>query len=892
MTKLLALITLPVGLFLATTAFAHDAGSYYEIVPEIQIGGQYADAIHGGTVYVAQGARILTFAADQHSDLNLIHTTRPAPGAILSLARYDDLLYAAWRAGESGQIRIFELNEVGHPRFLKDFDYEHAYDFPAFPIALVVHDQTLYVSDSQAVLTAFDLSTPLVPEIGGWVGVTSSLAGGTAVLDQSKLLNWGQTGFSSVMLEVIDISTALEPQRLSGFAPAGLTEPDFQVLAGDKYAVMLGGAKYVVDLRHPTTPRSQATLGSFASTRGYLSGDVLLGGYEGAIHPWNLGNPANPIPLAAVTAPADGTRLIAQGPGDEQLTFFTDPGKLLTVDISDASRPVLAGVREMLPGSGVDAVTSTSGAVVLLDQQGRLQLFDSELSPLGLLAPESGDAAFFSVDVHDDTAVLLSAQGLHTVDLGVPEQPSLTASLALPDEIYSYSQISVGDQRGWILTPTVPGRLIEFDLSDPVKPRISHDLVMSASLMAHEAQHLYLVLAQENRLAVFSTNPGSPPEEVGSYSGCASIRALDVHENIAVILCPDGWRFLDVSAPDSPKLLGDWPASNPSRMNRQVRLDSQQAWLATDHGAELLDIANPAEPALLARYRLPGTPEDLTMADHGVWAALGDGGLALLETPTPVTRAHTAAWYHPERAGEGWMIEVLEDDKALGYWFTYDEHGQQSWMIGTGTVRANRILFEMETARGGRFGPQFNPADVEFTPAGQVRMVWTGCNRAWFEYLPDGKDKLVLDLERLSRTQGLEDCNNVEAPIDTAPANQSGSWYDPAQAGQGFTLQWLDTGDALVNWFTFDAQGNPYWMLGVGQAQGDAIVFPEITATRGASFGASFDPEDIEYFHWGELQVQLGCRTGTAEYNSVLPQFQAGSFDLERLTIPDGISCD
>jgi len=115
-------------------------------------------------------------------------------------------------------------------------------------------------------------------------------------------------------------------------------------------------------------------------------------------------------------------------------------------------------------------------------------------------------------------------------------------------------------------------------------------------------------------------------------------------------------------------------------------------------------------------------------------------------------------------------------------------------------------------------------------------------------------------------------------------AGQSGSWYDPATAGQGFVLQWSANGDAFVTWFTYDAAGNQQWMVGTGTRQGERLVFPEVYSARGGSFGSEFDSEDVQLTAWGRLEFELGCDDGSMEYESWLPKFSDGGYSLERLT--------
>jgi hypothetical protein len=119
----------------------------------------------------------------------------------------------------------------------------------------------------------------------------------------------------------------------------------------------------------------------------------------------------------------------------------------------------------------------------------------------------------------------------------------------------------------------------------------------------------------------------------------------------------------------------------------------------------------------------------------------------------------------------------------------------------------------------------------------------------------------------------------------------SANWFNPERSGEGFSLQWQTNGSAVVTWFTYDPEGHPYWMIGVGEQSAGVLVFPELIATRGARFGVDFAAEDVVVFPWGSLRMSLGCATGTADYESLLPEFGSGSFQLTRLTILRGLNC-
>lgn len=270
-------------------------------------------------------------------------------------------------------------------------------------------------------------------------------------------------------------------------------------------------------------------------------------------------------------------------------------------------------------------------------------------------------------------------------------------------------------------------------------------------------------------------------------------------------------------------------------------------------------------------------------------------GLTLLAWTAPVTAAvgpaHSAHWYAPDRSGEGWMLEILGEDSALLYWFTYDEGGRQRWLMSVGEIVGNSIHFDpLVLTTGGRFGPGFDPGNVVRTPVGSATMSFHDCHTGQFSYEAFGQSQ-AFAITRLSESLGLPCGGMTTMQDDSAHAGFGGSWFDPDRSGEGFTLQWLASGQALLIWFSFDTEGEPYWMLGVGDEHHGMFRFPGMHATRGARFGAAFDPGDVERFPWGELQLQLDCQHGRADYDAAVPGFGGGQLDLGRLTRLRGLTC-
>ena len=290
---------------------------------------------------------------------------------------------------------------------------------------------------------------------------------------------------------------------------------------------------------------------------------------------------------------------------------------------------------------------------------------------------------------------------------------------------------------------------------------------------------------------------------------------------------------------------------------------------------------------------------------HLPWLVLLLPVSALAQTPadetptyTRIQAGHSAMWYDPARSGEGWMLEVLPDDGAVVYWFTFDDEGNPRWLGGNGTIvrseAGDELRFEsLYAVHGPRFGPEFDPDDAVREDIGSAIFRFQDCNNGEIAFDAYGK-QASYPLTRLTRTMGANGCRPIHGtpgePIQPY-AGQSGSWFDPASSGQGFTLAWLANGDAALVWFTFDAEGKPYWMTAIGQPEDDKVVFPELLSVQGGRFAEAFDPEAVTRTPWGRMELTLECDTGLASYFPTEDGFAEGQLDLQRLTRLESPAC-
>ena len=104
-----------------------------------------------------------------------------------------------------------------------------------------------------------------------------------------------------------------------------------------------------------------------------------------------------------------------------------------------------------------------------------------------------------------------------------------------------------------------------------------------------------------------------------------------------------------------------------------------------------------------------------------------------------ITKSFTGGWYDPAKNGQGFLLEVIKSNnqkKALTTWFTFDNAGNQYWLIGVGEIQDQSINFQMLLPEGGRFGDLHNPSDMTNTLWGSVKFTFTDCNSGTVSWNP------------------------------------------------------------------------------------------------------------------------------------------------------------
>lgn len=183
----------------------------------------------------------------------------------------------------------------------------------------------------------------------------------------------------------------------------------------------------------------------------------------------------------------------------------------------------------------------------------------------------------------------------------------------------------------------------------------------------------------------------------------------------------------------------------------------------------------------------------------------------------------------------------------------------------------------------------------DFNQALQVRLP----DRAAFDLDPQ-PPPIIVDIPAYDRSQYPDAA--LALPISGYSA---GSYFDPAHSGEGLLIEvGDDLGPAVPRrryiaaaWFTYDANGRPYWIYGSATfATGDRVAAISMISLSGGGFAGNFGAAAMQA-PWGTLTVSfpdcVSTRFVFAARGDLPPSVPAGSGERTwaRLTQENGLAC-
>ncbi len=247
-------------------------------------------------------------------------------------------------------------------------------------------------------------------------------------------------------------------------------------------------------------------------------------------------------------------------------------------------------------------------------------------------------------------------------------------------------------------------------------------------------------------------------------------------------------------------------------------------------------------------------------------------------------------------ASEGVVVEMLGGGRAGMYWYTFPPDGslaRQMWIVGTGRVLPDRIEFDQVfTASGPSFGPGYDPARFVISPWGRITLRFTDCNTARLSFA--GPAGFGTGTRNLTRLTGVDrhTCNRNTGrrwPSGVG-AGASGSYYELASAGQGFSVHITADGIAVMSFYTFEPDGTPFWVVGAGLFDGRRAIFDDLVRAQGTAF-FPHNQFAVRRTTWGTAIVEfLDCNRARATFQAGAP-YGSDVLDAVRLGSIDGVVC-
>ena len=96
----------------------------------------------------------------------------------------------------------------------------------------------------------------------------------------------------------------------------------------------------------------------------------------------------------------------------------------------------------------------------------------------------------------------------------------------------------------------------------------------------------------------------------------------------------------------------------------------------------------------------------------------------------------TGSWYDPNQSGHGLFVQVLPENRFLAGWFTFAPDGtKQSWFMGVGAYSENTAnISNVVLPTGGRWIPNFDPAQLTINHWGNLQFFFSDCNHGWVAF--------------------------------------------------------------------------------------------------------------------------------------------------------------
>ena len=164
---------------------------------------------------------------------------------------------------------------------------------------------------------------------------------------------------------------------------------------------------------------------------------------------------------------------------------------------------------------------------------------------------------------------------------------------------------------------------------------------------------------------------------------------------------------------------------------------------------------------------------------------------AISASAVDINKFVSGGWGDPEQDGHGYSIEVMNDDLAIVFWYTYNPDGTSTFLVTVGAIDGDTISGTTYYYEGMVFG-EFDPSVLTEYVWGTVTITFHDCNSATLNYastmtygdVPFGSG--TINLQKLVSLKGMHCTNTPVAGNYQITAEDSG---ERLSAGRGVVFE-------------------------------------------------------------------------------------------------------
>ena len=521
----------------------------------------------------------------------------------------------AYVGGRNG-VTIIDIAQPTHPHLLR---------FVATPGSLTgiaASNQIVYATDSLGWFWVFDCTNPAAPER------LSSLRIARRAEDVTVIGNLAYVaGYEG--LTILDLSDRTRPVPIGFSAEPGWS---MSVLVENGYAyVTTTTGLTTLDVSEPARPRQIATV----PLAGFSDGIVRQGQHVLVAHStegllvFSLATAGEPSLLGALRLPAHTLQVAAAN----SIAYLTDlaTGSLYIASLENPAAPAQIGVYQA-PGS-INAVAVTDGyAYVIADMSRTLHIVDigepERPRDIGFRAIPEGD---ISLAASGETLVLVTdAPALYLFDISDPEAAICASEVDLSG---SARFVKLDERRAYLVDETGTVHILGATNAAKLGQLGSYRLYRDVQDAAFLGKCILLASGKAGVQAVDVASP-TMPRRVGYLELPAPILHIAALGDHVYATTDDGvLRVLDAADWLNMEEIGHVLVGKP--VNEMTVRDGYVYLTIAGEGVVVVDVQNPTEPALVARYDTPSDAWDIVVDGEHIYIADGYGGLLILQLQPP-----------------------------------------------------------------------------------------------------------------------------------------------------------------------------------------------------------------------------------------------------------------